>query len=147
MLLSGVTQSMDSFLQFITVLIIFIAVLFITFFTTKWMAGYQKNKMSNTNIQVIETSKLAGSKFIQIIRIGDKYVAAAVCKDSVTVLCEIPPDQIKSEEDDTSGHSFDRIFDVVKNHKHGIKDASVSQESEDDTSAGDGADEHKDTDN
>ena len=114
MLISGVTQSTDSFLQFMTVLNIFILVLAITYFTTKWIAGYQKGRMSDTNISVVETSKLGTSKYVQILRIGGKYIAIAVCKDSVTVLTEIPPEQIKEEPEKTQTHSFDKIFEKMK---------------------------------
>jgi len=43
MLLTG-AGTMDSYLQFITVLILFVFVLVITYVTTKWIAGYQKGK-------------------------------------------------------------------------------------------------------
>ena len=118
MLISGVTQSMDSFLQFMTVLIIFVIVLGITYFTTKWIAGYQKSQMTNSNVHVIETSKLSGSKYVQILKIGEKYIAVAVCKDSVTVLTEIPSDQVKLEEDKVSPHTFEKIFEKVKKAGH-----------------------------
>ncbi len=126
MLLTAVTQSTNSFLQFMTVLIIFIVVLFITYFTTRWIAGYQKNKMSNTNIQVVETSKIAGNKYVQILKIGEKYVAVAVCKDTVTTLMEIPPEQIHDAAVNDGIKDFSKIF------AHARKNADAD---------------HKDTDN
>ena len=32
----------DSFFEFVVVLIVFVAILVITYYTTKWIAGYQK---------------------------------------------------------------------------------------------------------
>jgi flagellar protein FliO/FliZ len=126
MLLTAVTQSLNSFLQFMTVLVIFIIVLFITYFTTRWIAGYQKNKMSGSNIQVVETSKIAGNKYVQILRIGSKYIAVAVCKDTVTALTEIPPEQIHEVAEPAGAKDFSRIF------AHARKNAETD---------------HKDTDN
>ena len=45
----------NSIAQFITVTMIFIFVLAITYFTTRWIGSYQKKKMSYGNIKVIES--------------------------------------------------------------------------------------------
>ena len=42
------TGKADSYAQFITVLLIFVAVLAVTAWVTKWIAGYQK-KQKNKN--------------------------------------------------------------------------------------------------
>ena len=102
--------AVDGYAQLITVLLIFVLVLTVTALTTKWMANYQKQQGSNANIHVIETTRIANNKFVQIIRVGEKYIAVAVCKDTVTMLGEIPSDQIKFPEDAHS-LSFKSIFE------------------------------------
>lgn len=96
--------------QFITVLLVFVVVLGITALTTKWIANYQKQQSVNENVQVIETTRIANNKYIQIVRAGEKYMVIAVCKDTVTMLGEIPKEQIK---EGGSGHNsgFREIFD------------------------------------
>ena len=89
-----VSNSANSYLQFMTVLILFVFVLAITYWTTKWIAGYQKGKKTNANLEVVETFQIANNKYIQIIRVGQKYLAVAIGKDSVTMLTEIPEDQL-----------------------------------------------------
>ena len=86
----------NSYAQFITVLLIFVAVLGVTAWTTKWIANYQKQQNENGNIEVVETTRIANNKYIQIIRAGEKYMVIAVCKDTVTMLGEIPEEQLKS---------------------------------------------------
>lgn len=86
----------DSYIQFITVLLIFVGVLGVTVWTTKWIAKYQKQQNVNGNIEVVETTRIANNKYIQIIRAGEKYMVIAVCKDTVTMLGEIPEEQLKS---------------------------------------------------
>ena len=90
--------------QFITVLLVFVVVLGITALTTRWIANYQKQQSMNENVQVIETTR------IQIVRAGEKYMVIAVCKDTVTMLGEIPKEQIK---EGGCGHNsgFREIFD------------------------------------
>ena len=91
------TGSSDSYAQFIAVLIIFVFVLGVTAFVTKWIANYQKQHNVNCNIEVIETTRIANNKYIQIIRLGERYISIAVCKDTVTLLGEIPEQQLKRE--------------------------------------------------
>ena len=50
----GAASGAGSYAQFITVLLIFVAVLGVTAWTTRWMANYQKQQSVNENIEVIE---------------------------------------------------------------------------------------------
>lgn len=112
MLLTG---RIDSSAQFLTVLVLFIAVLAITALTTRWIAGYQKQQNINGNIEVIDTQRIASGKYVQIIRAGDKYIAIAVCKDTVTMLTEVQKEQIKIKETGSvSMTDFSELFEKVK---------------------------------
>ncbi len=88
------SNGINSFAQFLTVLIIFIGVLALTYFTTRWVASYQKGKMMSGNIQVLETFKITQNKYIQIVRIGEHYYAIAIGKDNITMLGELSEDEI-----------------------------------------------------
>lgn len=90
----AVSDRADSYIQFITILIIFVFVLAITYWVTKWTAGYQKSKTTGANMEMVEALRLTNNKYVQIIRIGQKYLAVAVCKDTVTMLAEIPEDEL-----------------------------------------------------
>lgn len=106
----------DSTVQLITVLLIFIFVLALTYITTKFAAGLQKTKMKSPNVNIIETFKLSTNKYIQIVNIGDKYYSIVVCKDTVTLLGEVNRDEINIPE---SGNdmtmSFQEILNKAKN--------------------------------
>ncbi|MBO5282782.1 MAG: flagellar biosynthetic protein FliO [Lachnospiraceae bacterium] len=94
MLLTG----MDGYAELITVLVIFVVVLAVTALVTKYIARYQKTQGAGSNIEVLETRQLTAGKYIQLVRIGDTYAAIAVCKDTVTMLCQIPKDQICTKD-------------------------------------------------
>lgn len=85
----------DGFVQLVTVLLIFVAVLWITALVTKWIAGVQKRQGMQGNIEVIETARIANNKYVQIVRVGGKYMAIAVCKDTVSLLGEVPAESLK----------------------------------------------------
>jgi len=110
--------STGSYAQFITVLLIFVFVLGITALTTRWIANYQKQQSVNENVQVIESTRIANNKYIQIIRVGGKYMVIAVCKDTVTMLGEIPEEQLK-EEKPVQNFSFKEFLDKASRFKKG----------------------------
>ena len=108
----------SSFMQFLVVLFLFVVVLGITFWTTRWIAGYQKEKMSGSNMEIVDTMRLSSNQYIQIVRIGGEYIAIAVSKDSVTKLAEIPSEQIilrQPSEGETL--SFKELFEKTKGSK------------------------------
>lgn len=94
MLTTGISK-VDSAVQLISVLVIFILVLALTLYTTRWIARYQKGQRAGNNIEVVETCPVGNGKYIQIVRLAKTYVAVAVCKDTVTLLAELPKEQIE----------------------------------------------------
>lgn len=92
------TSGVDSFVQFITVLVLFCAVLAITYLTTRYIANFQKLKAEGGNIAVLETCRVAPNKYIQIVKLGKKYIAVAVCKDTMTKLAELSEEELVFSE-------------------------------------------------
>lgn len=110
-----VSETADSYIQFMTVLVLFLLVLAVTYFVTKWMAGYQRSRSSNSNMEIVESMSLSNNKYIQIIRIGQKYLAVAICKDTVTMLTEISEqDLILSDGSVPKVMGFKDILDKVQ---------------------------------
>ena len=108
----------DSFLQFLIVLFLFVVVLGVTLWTTRWIAGYQKEKMSGSNMEIVDTMRLSSNQYIQIVRIGGEYIAIAVSKDSVTKLTEVPEDQIiLKQPSEGENLSFRELFEKTKGSK------------------------------
>ena len=88
------TSGWESFFQLIGVLLVFVFVLVVTYFCTRFIANYQKGVTANKNIRVIETFRVANNKFIQIIEVGRAYFVIAVSKDTVTLLGEIDKEEL-----------------------------------------------------
>lgn len=95
MLLVSSTGRISSFFQLIGVLVIFVLVLVATYFTTRFVAGYQKNQVTGKNMRVVETLRIAQNKYLQIVKVGEKYLVLSVGKDEVRLIAEIPPEEIK----------------------------------------------------
>lgn len=120
MILSTISEKSNSTAQFLTVLILFVLVLGVTYVTTKWIANYQKQQSTNAgNVKLIEASRLSGGKYIQIVQIGEKYYAIAVCKDTVTLLCEVPAEEIKeSPGGGSNSMNFKDVFGKILEGKN-----------------------------
>lgn len=117
------TSRADSYIQFITVLILFVFVLFITYAVTRWIAKYQKGRTIAGNIEILETCRLTSNKYIQIVRTGNKYLVIAVGKDEVHMLTELSKEELLvSEAADGKVMDFAGIFDKVKRLKEKEKD-------------------------
>lgn len=113
------TTRFEAFVQLITLVLIFALVLGSTYFVTRFVGNYQKNKLTGTNISVIETIRISSSKYIQLIQIGSRYFAIAVCKDTVTLIGEIEQDDLVLTDNTTQvqSESFKTILDKFKKDK------------------------------
>ena len=114
MILTGAAR-LDSLAQFVTVIILFLFVLGVTYFVTRWISGFQKTQMIGTNTEIVDTLRISASKYLQIIRVGDKYFAIAVCKDTVTMLTEVSKDSLDLEMGSGNTNlSFREVLDKIK---------------------------------
>ena len=115
MLLALSDRTTDSYAQFITILLLFVFVLAITAVVTKWIGGYQKGLTVGANMEILETLRLSNNKYIQIVRVGRKYLAVAICKDTVTMLSEIPEEELSFPEgSDGSMFSFKDVLSKIQ---------------------------------
>lgn len=111
------SSSLNSFLQLLGVLIIFAFVLVITYFTTRWIGGVQKSQMAGKSLQVIETARLAGNKYLQMIKAGEVYLIVAVGKDEVTMLAKLTAEEL--------GVSEEQLADAMHTMKSGKKENNL----------------------
>ncbi len=107
----------ESFTQFLTVILVFILVLGLTYLTTRFVGSYQKAASINRNFEVIETLKITNGKYLQIVKIGEKYVVIGIGKDTVTKICDLDPSDIKPLPEGSTPQgveAFKAIFDKAK---------------------------------
>ena len=118
MILLTESGQVDSFVQFVTVLLLFLVVLLITYGVTRWISGIQKTQMVGRNMEIVDTMRISSSKYLQIVRAGEKYLVIAVCKDTVTMLAEIPKESLELQDNSQmNGYypGFREILEKIKN--------------------------------
>jgi flagellar protein FliO/FliZ len=88
------SASMESFLQLIVTLLIFVFVLFITYLTTRWIGKYQKGQMNSRNLRMIETIPAGQNKHICLLKAGTEYLVVAIGKDEIHSLATLTEEQL-----------------------------------------------------
>ncbi len=107
------TQSTaQSLFELLGLILIFIIVLVVCYFTTKFVAGRQMVQKKIGNFDVIETFPIAQNKYLQLIRMGNKYIVVSVTKDSVSFITELDENEICQIQKSTSvsGKSFKEVL-------------------------------------
>ncbi|MCR4788017.1 MAG: flagellar biosynthetic protein FliO [Lachnospiraceae bacterium] len=116
MLLSAFNKT-DSVVQFLTLLVIFVFIICITYFTVRWMSKIGQGQSKYSNIEIIETRRITNNKYLQIIKVGDKYLLISVGKDEIHLISELNEDSLTIKENGSSdtGMSFSAMLDKAKN--------------------------------
>lgn len=121
-ILGTVSSRVNSIAQFITVFLVFLLVLALTYFTTRWVGSYQKLQTNHPNFEVIETCKITANKYLLIVKAGKKYLVIAIGKDTVTMLTELSEEEVVlTKSGKIEPDSFQKIFSKAKDaiHKRG----------------------------
>lgn len=122
MIIASMSSRIEAFAQLLTLLIIFVFVLAVTYYVTRFVGNYQKNKLSGSNINILETMRIANNKYIQIVKIGSRVFAIAVAKDTVSYLCELDEDELTYNESSSgkmliNNDNFKEILEKFKKDK------------------------------
>ena len=122
MVIASMSSRIEAFAQLLTLLIIFIFVLAVTYYVTRFVGNYQNNNLSGSNINILETMRIANNKYIQIVKIGSRVFAIAVAKDTVSYLCELDEDELIYKESSSgkmliNNDNFKEILEKFKKDK------------------------------
>jgi flagellar protein FliO/FliZ len=112
------SSTFENTLQLLALIVVFILILFAAYYCTRFIGKYAYNQNAADNIKVIETFHLSQAKYVQILKIGkSKYIAVAICKDTVEFLTELNEDElelVKSEEQIGSNVKFADILKKIR---------------------------------
>ncbi len=106
--------SVSGYAQLIGVLLIFVVVLVVTAFVTKYIGSAQKTFDKGKNIEVLEVKRVAPNKYVQIIRAGKHYMLVSVGQNEIHMLCELKEEEL-SFEDEQESISFAGILQKFLN--------------------------------
>lgn len=87
-------STLESLGEIVGLLLVFILVLAAAYVTTRWIAKHTAGTLKTGNIKVIETYKLGPNRYLQIVRVADRYLVLAVSKDQITFLTEVSEEEL-----------------------------------------------------
>lgn len=97
-LTTSMSSTFNSWLELVGVVVVFILVIVFAYFATQWVAKSAVVQNKNKNIKIVETHRINQNKYVQILKIGNKFIAIGVGKDEVNFLSEITEESIQWEE-------------------------------------------------
>lgn len=148
-ILTTKTSELSSGWQLVGVFILFLFILGATYLTTKIVGGVKLNQMKNSNFHVIETYRITQNKFLQLVKVGTRYIVLSVSKDNVNFITELQEDEILHlEQMSKSKENFSAIMSKLTNRQDNFNSRNNlhNLESQKDTifhSAGNEADDNK----
>lgn len=121
-MLATAQNSVQSLFELLGIILIFVIVLVVCYYTTKFVAGRQLVQKKIGNFEIIETYALSQNKYLQLIRMGNKYIVISVAKDTINYITEIAEDEVCQipKTNLVSGKSFKQIFSgfITKSENH-----------------------------
>ena len=113
------SNSLEGIIQLIVVFLMFLFVLALAYITARIAGRFQSNIQSQSNIRVLESVRVANNKYIQLIKIGERYFAIGLGKDTITCLAEFQEDDLNHVKDlnNPARGSFKDILSKLQNKK------------------------------
>lgn len=120
---NGIKGVGADWLSAISIMILFVLVLFGAYFTTRFLAKHQSNRMKNCHLKIIEAIQVGPGKTVQLMKIGDEFIAIGVTKDKITYLKSIDQEHLdlKSIEEGSQIQPFNHYLEKFRNRKKSEK--------------------------
>ena len=111
-MLATAQNSLQSLFELLGLILIFVIVLVVCYYTTRFVAGRQLVQKKMGNFEIVETFAIAQNKYLQLIRMGNKYVVISVAKDSITYITELDEEEVCQIQKNVtvSGKNFKEIL-------------------------------------
>lgn len=102
---SGFLNILHGIGQLVVLLLILAFVLFLAYYTSKLTARFQNNLTKDGNMRVLETIRLQDGKYLQIVKVADRYIVLGLGKEEITYICELDemPERPDVDSGDNSG--------------------------------------------
>lgn len=120
-LLSNVIQKsqtpnfLEMAFQLIFLIFVFVVIIFLAYYSTKFIAGSKIKNMSKNNMKVIETISI-GFNHIHIIQVNKQYFLVSSSKEGIRMLSEINGHDLIINQDDIPALPFEKLFKQYLNN-------------------------------
>ena len=101
--------------QLIFLIFVFVVIIFLAYYSTKFIAGSKIKNMSKNNMKVIETISIAFNH-IHIIQVNKQYFLVSSSKEGIRMLSEINGHDLIINQDDIPALPFEKLFKQYLNN-------------------------------
>ena len=98
-------------------MLVFVFILIAAYYVTKWVSNTGLNIQKNKNIKVLEVFRINQTKYIYLVKLGDKVVALGVTKDHMEFLTEINEESLNFDTLSKEEGSFKDLLKLSMNKK------------------------------
>ncbi|MBO4781040.1 MAG: flagellar biosynthetic protein FliO [Lachnospiraceae bacterium] len=106
-----------SILKLIGLIILCILIIAASYFTTKFVGKKQIAGNGRSNFKSIDVFRVTPNKYLQIVEVGKRYFCIAVTKESITLICELKEDELKTFPLDMKPKSFKEQMNELMHRK------------------------------
>ena len=115
MVLSRTAGTLGSIAQIFGMLVAFAVIVAAAYYVSKYFSKYALKTRENSNIKVVETSRVTVDKYLQIVEVGGRYFLIGITKTNISLISEVDADQIKANLPvETERFSFKEFLDKAK---------------------------------
>lgn len=108
-------SGIESIFKLIGLILLCILIIAASYFVTRFIGKRQSGLGADSNFKPIDIYRINQNKYIQLLQVGTKYIVIAVCKDTISVLCELDESELVHKPKDGTKASFKEILAKVKN--------------------------------
>ena len=112
-------STLDLLGRLLSVIVAIAFVMFLAYYTTRWLAGARYARRGNSNIKLLEGAAVGPHSSVQLIRAGMKVFLIGVTRERITFLAEIPIDEIKEPEFEFSSIPFEKYLKACRDKLSG----------------------------
>ena len=97
--------------QFFSTLLLIVFVCALAYYTTRLLGAARFGRLGGRrNLEILETLGVGSQSFVQIVRVGEKYVLIGVTRGQVSLLTQLEEDQLKFPEVSHQVAGFDALL-------------------------------------
>lgn len=101
-------------MDLIILVVVFLLILVASYFASKWASNAGMQLQKNKNVKVLEVMRLNQTKWIYLVKIGDKVVSLGVSKEHIEFLTEVEEESLQFQEQGKSEMQFKDFLNLLK---------------------------------
>lgn len=111
------TSGTESVLKMIGLILLCVLIIAASYYTTRFVGKKQMGRNEGANMTSIEVFRLSGDKYLQLVKLGSKYIVLAISKNSITTVTELSEEEIVLRKEPEGNVSFKKILSDIASKK------------------------------